>query len=222
MNDNAKYNNGQVTRVSEYDAGGGCWSNGQQFEILLYDMFETRGYQVSRSSRDEDIFLHADMWLAHYDESYGLEWLSVDAKALKRVARSDDDASDKYTWVEWRNVKGRDGWLLDGADLIAFERLETVQIVRREELLSYCMATVSSHHVNSSRDALYHRYSRQGRSDEISLIDLDQVTFGYTWNKRLRLEDVLDQVAIALSELSAIDKQDLIERLFRECRAHHD
>lgn len=225
MESNIKNDKTQVSqnyRVNNFDTNGDCWARGQKFEKMLFYMFTVRGYQVADSTRDDDIYLHADMWLTHYDEEYGMRLLSIDAKALKRIKRSDANTNDQYAWVEWNNVTGKDGWLLNGADLIAFERAETVIIVNRKQLLEWCKAKVSCKYVSSSSDALYNKYSRKGRNDIISLIDLDDIDFGYVWNKRLRLEDVLDQIAIALSELSTKDGQELIERLYRECRAHHE
>jgi hypothetical protein len=95
---------------------------------------------------------------------------------MKRINRSDPSVQDDTTYVEWLNTAGYDGWMVKGADVIIFERKDSILIISREDLLSFCEEKINKDlRVDSARECLYKVYSRQGRSDLISMIRLDDL-----------------------------------------------
>ena len=159
-------------RVSDRDTNGLCWSRGQAFEAKLKKSFVKRNFRVRPSTQEEDYKLHADFWA--YSEVWG-RWVSVDAKAMKRISRY-GDIQDEYTYVEWKNNGGYAGWLLCGADVLCFERTHDIVVVTRLALHTWCKETVNRNKkVRYPTESLYCSYSRQGRNDEISLIRLEDI-----------------------------------------------
>ncbi len=149
----------------------GCLARGRDFESRARAVLESYGYVTSDSTDIEDIYHHVDFWAVGSDGcTYGF-----DAKSMKRLSRS-GDTQDEWTFVEWRNVVGRPGWLLEGSDMIAFERARALQIVRRSDLLEFCRRRVNrSLWVDRSSDAKYCMYTRPGRKDAISLFRFDDL-----------------------------------------------
>lgn len=159
-------------RVSERDSNGLCWSRGQAFEAELKKAFVKRGYRVRPSTQEEDYKLHADFWA--YSEAWG-RWVSVDAKAMKRIQRN-GELQDEFTYVEWKNNAGYAGWLQCGADVLCFERSNDILVVTRVNLHTWCEEVINREKkAVYPADSLYCSYSRQGRSDEISLIRLSDI-----------------------------------------------
>ena len=79
-------------------------------------------------------------------------------------------------WVEFNNVNGNDGWLYGEADYIAFERQNNFTLVNRKELVKIAEELVDlKNTVSSSKLAKYKAYRRYGRSDLISMMELDKI-----------------------------------------------
>lgn len=113
--------------------------------------------------------LHADFFA--YSSTWG-RWLTIDAKAMKRVTRG-GPLQDELTYIEWRSTGGKPGWLLAGADVIVFERFDDLVLIPRVDLLEFATMRVErSLVVTKPHDSLYAVYTRTGRKDEISLIRL--------------------------------------------------
>jgi len=158
--------------VSEYDSNGLCWQRGRAFEDNLKALFIKKGYKVRPSTQEEDYKLHADFWA--YSDTWS-RWLSVDAKAMKRIQRN-GELQDEFTYVEWKNTAGYAGWLLCGADVVAFERRDEVVLAVRHRLKDWCSEQVDrTKKVDSPHQSLYCSYSRKGREDEISMIRISDV-----------------------------------------------
>jgi hypothetical protein len=150
----------------------GCLSRGKRFERLARDILEREGYETRESTTEEDVYKHTDFWSVGKDgRVYG-----VDAKARKSLKRG-DAAQDEWTFVEWRNTHGYPGWLVKGCDILCFERLEDILLVKREDLLDFCTQRTNRElFVDKASDAKYCVYSRPNRKDVISLFrfsDLD-------------------------------------------------
>ena len=89
-------------------------------------------------------------------------------------------------WVEFKNVKGKDGWLYGGATIIAFDMPEEggFAIVDRGELAFFCEKHVKNEKVTHKRDAYLKRYTRKDRKDVISILklhDLKSLTSYRVW-----------------------------------------
>ena len=143
---------------------------GLREEIYFSEIASKRGYQVLNAPKDVNINQHIDLYLVH-DEDV----IAVDVKARKKLSRKDDNYSDDLTWIEFKNVRGNDGWLYGKADKIVFEREKDFVLVNRLPLQNFCEQTVSEVFVDESKEAIYKRYQRPSRKDVISLVRLDDI-----------------------------------------------
>lgn len=149
----------------------GCWERGRVFEDLARSILEREGYETQKSTQEEDIYAHVDFWAVGKDgKAYGF-----DAKARKSLSRG-EAAQDEWAFVEWRNVKGFPGWLVQGCDILIFERASDIVLLKRERLLEFCRArTMFSKTVSRAADAKYCVYSRPQRDDLISLFRFEDL-----------------------------------------------
>jgi len=158
----------------------GCLSRGKRFELLARSILEREDYETRESTTEEDIYQHIDFWSVGKDgKVYGF-----DAKARKSLARG-NPAQDEWTFVEWRNTQGFPGWLVQGCDILCFERLEDILLVKREDLLAFCaQRTDTELFVDSASKARYCMYTRPNRKDLISLFRFSDLDIPYrTFNK---------------------------------------
>jgi len=139
------------------------WQVGRSAEDSFKEAALLKGVLCEASSKDENMFSHIDFHITTRK--------SVDVKAMKRQEKS-GDVQWEWTWVEFQNVRGSKGWLLGGADLIAFEVVDAFWIINREALLKYCRKTIHNEYVDRAIDAKYRLYKRRGRDDVISMIHL--------------------------------------------------
>jgi len=156
--------------INKFDVGGLCWSQGRAFEHQAVRALTNAGVRVKGSTPDQDYYEHTDFFA--YSERWG-KWVSVDAKAMKRITRRGSKPQDVFTYVEWTNTAGYDGWLRRGADVLLFERENDMVSIARKHLLAFCEERVDqSKFVDYAGDSLYCVYSREGRDDVISMIRL--------------------------------------------------
>ena len=153
----------------------GCWERGTRFEQIARDILEREGYETQKSTREDDIYAHVDFWAIGKDgRAYGF-----DAKARKSLARG-NPAQDEWTFVEWQNTEGFPGWLVQGCDILCFERLEDIILVKREALLEFCKKRTDFNlHVDRASNAKYCVYSRPNRRDLISMFRFEDLDIPY-------------------------------------------
>ena len=83
---------------------------------------------------------------------------------------------DEWIWVEFKNVRGKDGWLYGLADFIAFETEESFILSFRKELVDWCESKIDlKDKVYSAEEAEYMPYTRKGKQDLISMIQLRDI-----------------------------------------------
>jgi hypothetical protein len=154
---------------------------GEKAEGVFAEMASQSGWQVSPSSKDENIDQHWDFCISKDAENF-----KVEVKSAKRINRTDNESQSDYTWVELRNVRGKIGWLFGKADLIAFEKESSFIFVKRLDLLAVVNKKVNLvAKVNSTKDALYKIYTRAGRKDKLTLLrtsDIEEIKF-MEWKK---------------------------------------
>ena len=94
---------------------------GTDTEKRFKTLIESKGYEVVKSSKKQDIQDHIDF----YVNGYG-----IDVKGRRYT---------KTIWLEIQNVKGKDGWLKGKAKYIVFDILDLESFVffYREDLLKY-------------------------------------------------------------------------------------
>jgi len=144
---------------------------GQSGEDRFAAAVADAGYEIRKASFNENVYKHIDFYV---DSSNGT--FAVDVKAQKRASRGSKAYDNKYTWIEFKNVQGRKGWLYGEADKIAFEGPNGFSIVSREELVTLCESLVDREaFVSSAGRAINKVYTRNGRKDVISRIETSQI-----------------------------------------------
>jgi hypothetical protein len=140
-------------------------ATGRMAEVRFIRAARKKGLLVTKSSHTEDIHDHIDYWLAMSNQ--GKRW-GVDVKG--------NNLPDEI-WVEFKNVRGNDGWLYGGATIIAFDMPEEggFAIVDREELAFFCEKHVRGEKVSNKKDAYLKRYTRKDREDVISILKLHDI-----------------------------------------------
>lgn len=137
-------------------------STGRMAEVRFVRAARNKGLLVTRATAKQDMHEHVDYWLAMNKD--GKKW-GVDVKG--------NNLPDEI-WVEFKNVRGDDGWLYGGATIIAFDMPEEggFSIVDRDELAFFCEKHVRNEKVDNKKDAYLKRYTRRDRQDVISILKL--------------------------------------------------
>lgn len=142
------------------------WNRGQEVEKEFADLLRTRDPQFRKATKAEQ-FAHVD-----YKTKFG----TIDVKAKKRINRGDKKEQEDLIWLEFKNVQGKLGWLTGYTDIIAFERDKDFVLVHRKNLLYWAQRVCQLDTlVQNSRDALYKGYTRRGRKDLISIVNINDM-----------------------------------------------
>jgi hypothetical protein len=126
------------------------------------DMFD----KISFASSSEDIHQHWDVKID----------IKVDVKAMKKVNRSDENPNESIHYVEIKNVHGDKGWLYGDADYFAFET-EDYYVMVSKLRLQEMIADKCKDKIRCDRPELYKLYSREGRSDMMTLVKTIDLVF---------------------------------------------
>jgi penicillin-binding protein-related factor A (putative recombinase) len=153
---------------NSFDKYGDCSARGESAENALIAVVKRKKIKY-RNATIKEQFEHIDYIL----EVDGRE-IFLDVKSRKKVTRYDDNVIDDKIWVEFKNVSGNKGWLYGASDIIVFERKDDYVLVSRKKLLEYCDNKIDKTKiVSEARNALYKIYTRDGRRDAISMIEMD-------------------------------------------------
>jgi hypothetical protein len=158
---------------------------GEKAEGLFAKIAHQAGWQVSPSSKDENIDEHWDFHISKDAVNF-----KVEVKSAKRIHRNDSGLQFEYIWVEIHGVRPKDtGWLFGKADLIAFEKESSFIFVKRLDLLAVVNKKVNLvAKVRNPKDALYKIYTRNGRKDKLTLLptsDIEEIKI-MEWKKDQR------------------------------------
>jgi hypothetical protein len=143
------------------------WKYSKEVGLRTEDKFvsacQSRGDNVTKSSRDEDIKLHIDYYVMRKDQST----VSVDVKGGNHP---------NCIWVEFKNVRGDIGWMYGKADWIAFEVAEVggFAMVKRSERADLSERIVEQVFVDKA-NADRKLYQRKDRKDVISRLWLEDI-----------------------------------------------
>ena len=120
-------------------------------------------YEIKKATAQEDIYSHIDYWVKRKDA----DWYGVDVKGNRHP---------KTIWVEFKNVRGDEGWLNGLAEFIAFDIAEEggFVVIRRQELLEWCIENVSADFVTKDK-AHRNLYQREGREDVLTKLHLEDL-----------------------------------------------
>lgn len=155
-----------------------CLELGTSAEERFKEIAKSKKWNIRLASRSEDINEHWDLEILKKAESY-----KVDVKAMKRVSRHDSETQDEWLWIELHGVRVDDrGWLYGGkADLIAFELRKSFIIVEKKQLIRLVEELVDfDRKAYTPLEAKYKVYSRNGRPDEITLVEAKKL-FAIKW-----------------------------------------
>lgn len=114
---------------------------------------------VTDATQEEDMFEHWDVKLE----------TKIDVKALRKTRRGDKATDENIHWVELKNVNGNLGWLYGKADCFAFELIDYWVIVDKIKLQEFIKEKCKDK-ITTQTPALYKLYTRNGRSDIITLV----------------------------------------------------
>jgi len=134
----------------------GFLTKGKEKEKLFGSLFN----KTTFSDEKTDINEHWDLKIEY----------KVDVKSLKKINRTDVYTNEFYHFIELKNVHGKLGWLYGEADFFSFETNQYWIIVSKESLQNLVKEKVTKILVNNTDEALYCLYSRDGRSDVITLV----------------------------------------------------
>lgn len=138
---------------------------GQESENQLMKLMISEGYACFKASEYQDKHEHWDFAIK---ENGG--FTKIDVKGIKK------SNVEGYTWIEFKNIMGDKGWILcEFMDVLAFEREDRFEFVKRSELLPLIEEKIKNadlEDVNGditycSVDNLgyYRKYRRVGRND---------------------------------------------------------
>jgi hypothetical protein len=165
-----------------FDTTGQNQQAGERAENSFEFLAKQKGLKVRRASFRQQLS-HIDFLLTNKEN----KTFFIDVKARKRISRYTDSFTDDLVWIELKNVQGKEGWLYGAADFIAFERENDFVIVPRKNLILICDKLITSKRVEKSTEALYCKFTRKSRKDELSLIKMQDILNGtkvQLWQKQ--------------------------------------
>ena len=138
-------------------------STGRMAEVRFKRAAERLGFKVMKASPKEDMHKHIDYWLIYTDKKH-----AVDVKG--------NNLPDEI-WCEFKNVKGKPGWMYGNAHIIAFDMPEEggFSVVDRQELAFWCEKNVRDVFVKDKKDAHLKKYTRRDRLDVITRLNLEDI-----------------------------------------------
>ena len=156
---------------------------GDQAETDFSYLAKRRGGEVKEANREENINKHWDFKISENQAEH-----RVDVKARKRILRHSQSVQDEWIWIELHGVRPYDeGWLYAGiADLLAFETHQSYVIVKRDDLILKVDDVVDKDSmVTKSSECKYKVYSRPGRPDLLSFINIRDIR-EITWEEWIK------------------------------------
>jgi len=158
---------------NSYDYSGDNQISGEKAEDLFEKIAISKGLKIKKATFKQQLS-HIDFLITNKEN----KTYFMDVKARKKKSRTSTSFSDDLVWIEFKNVQGHDGWLYGSSNFIAFEREKDFVIVPTKNLILICEKIVTSKIVDKSSDALYCKYSRKDRKDELSLIKMQDILNG--------------------------------------------
>lgn len=147
-----------------------CSKLGKEKEIEFSKLLtNTFGGEVTKTSKEDDMFRHIDIIWSYKGKTYGF-----DIKSAKKLNRSDNMPNYDINWIELQNVRGNPGWIYGEAHYIAFETLNDWLIVRRMDIIDFINSKVINKTISKNKD-LYTYYQRDNRQDIVVKVLTDDL-----------------------------------------------
>ena len=127
----------------------------EEFGVELWMRY---GVQPIKSEGMEDMGSHWD---------WKLQGFKYDVKSKKSMDR-------KHLWIEFRNVRGRKGWLFGEADVLAFDRDKYWMLVNRQKLVDVLAPDMDFETMfeDVSEKVPWRMYRRLNRVDGVVLVPI--------------------------------------------------
>lgn len=140
------------------------FGRGRRSEYRFLQAVNALGLHCRKSSKKDDMYRHIDFYILDDDSEL---IATVDVKGENQL---------NEIWVELKNVRGDKGWLYGDASVIAFEMPEVggFVCVLTKHLIDYVELNVVDENVPKA-EAYKKKYSRDGRSDVITLLCLEDL-----------------------------------------------
>jgi hypothetical protein len=148
------------------------YSDGLKVEDYFIELAERDGYKCLKSNNYQDNFEHWAIKMVKDNNS-----ARIDVKGFKESHKTG------FTWIEFKNVNGKKGWINGKAHVIAFEREDRFDLIHRLKLKKFVKNKIvnPTGYVYIKSDDLseiaYHRYRRMGRKDMVVIVpfaDIEQ------------------------------------------------
>ena len=132
---------------------------GKSCEDKFKDLMTSRGHEIYKSSKYDDIYKHIDFYIAGY---------SFDVKGHRHL---------DCIWLELTNVNGNKGWLKGEATYIVFDivELKSFCFFKRKDLLKYVQENITE--TTETKDEYNKLYTRAkwGKLDVITKVKFDNI-----------------------------------------------
>lgn len=127
------------------------WGKGREIESLFESVLSSMGYNVIKSSLEDDKMKHIDFYV---------NGVGVDVKASKGI---------NDMWLEVTNTRGFPGWLKGEAEYISFyfKSLNHFKLFNRRDLLNFVIQNVTEKADSSKPYLKYYTRSDWGQRDVI-------------------------------------------------------
>lgn len=124
-----------------------------------------------RSTKNEDVFMHVDLWCIKNNKRYG-----IDVKGLHKNKRSDNNYDDTIQWIELLNTQGNIGWIYGKSVYIAFITKTSVLYVPRKKIVKMVEEKIKGKEiVHYNPQNCYQPYQRRDRLDKIVKVPTDDL-----------------------------------------------
>ena len=153
--------------INKHDKDGQCSRIGHKAESDFASLAESKGWNVSKASISDNMNKHIDFILRDM-ENLDSDHCLVDVKSRKKTSRKDKKFNDDWIWLEFKNVQGKDGWLLGASTHIVFERENEFVLVPRNELFNWAKQAIADRNggkitikckAKNAREAKYKYYT---------------------------------------------------------------
>ena len=143
-------------------------------QSLFEKAAESRGYSPRKPTREEKAGYHVSHVLTGKSSLGKKVCIKVDLKKNKNKKKFED-----WVWIEFKNSKGKPGWIHGDAHFLVFERSEDFIFVNRKELVEWLSSANKIRYdlpfVGLAKQAKYRIYKRANKPEEITQIAVKDI-----------------------------------------------
>jgi len=142
---------------------------GVKSELSFVELIMRLNCRVQKATKEQNMLEHWD-YMIIMSGSTGIVVNRVDVKSDK------DGHANGFTWIEYKNILGKDGWILSPyMDTLAFERTDCYEFVNREKLKEFVDKKIEEALIEDGEKILYcnkdglkyYRQYRRGGNDDL-------------------------------------------------------